>query len=216
MNRFSFLLFFALFALSICDDTAVPSTFICPSSGNFANPDECDQYINCQQQDDGTYIATLNSCPAPLGWSDDLQGCTAGDCQNPFPTCPGYWDVIPHQYDCRSYYQCIWGRPHVQWCPYGTLFSDDVNQCLHAAQVQCDTSKLCYVTPTASYTFLETPSQIIDCSDSAYTAILLPYDSTGTSFAFCIDQRPVVMYCCGGYVVEVGSNGVCVPRPPPE
>lgn len=55
----------------------------------------------------------------------------------PVATCPKPNGLFPHPGDCRKYVNCWKGRPHIQNCAEGTLFSAGLGTCDHAYKVDC-------------------------------------------------------------------------------
>lgn len=52
-------------------------------------------------------------------------------------SCPKPNGLFRHETDCRKYINCWKGRPHVQTCADGTLFSAALGTCDHAYKVDC-------------------------------------------------------------------------------
>ena len=98
----------------------------CPPGVQFIpHPDDCTQFFHCAHG-----YAYLKTCPAGLHFDPNLNVCNYPDqvqCSGstidgycPVPVdCAGQHDILlPNPCDCRTFYQCVWGRPVKMPCPY--------------------------------------------------------------------------------------------------
>ncbi|KAL0281172.1 UNVERIFIED_CONTAM: hypothetical protein PYX00_002236 [Menopon gallinae] len=106
------------------------SKFSCPSSGNFPDPNNCNEYWICFGKDIGYSV----KCPNGTYYHEDKLFCQEDlppRCERPEEedfTCPGDGYFID-PFDCQTYYYCFWGFATKVRCPENTYFDESRSIC---------------------------------------------------------------------------------------
>ena len=116
---------------------------------NFSNVTQCSLYIltaassTSSNNLDLTRSAFIPPPMEPLPTTPSSPG-------PPKLNCPTLNGLFPYGGDCSKFINCWRGRPHVQACAPGTLFSSITLNCDHAANVICQSIHL---SPCGLYTW---------------------------------------------------------------
>ncbi|XP_058825804.1 uncharacterized protein LOC131685836 [Topomyia yanbarensis] len=126
--------------------TASPIENICldkPTGAKVANPIECEWFYICI---DGNPFRS--PCPEQMLFDRNLLQCVPADeadCATVVTTVPtpgpcyGVEDytLVRNPYNCAGYYECVGGYGRPSYCPPGEYFSEELQQCDAADNVDC-------------------------------------------------------------------------------
>jgi len=200
---------FILLALTQC----LNATFTCTKNGYFANPDPtmCDTFYVCQGNGDGTYEIYLRYCPYPLIWNSALSVCgsrTATCCKSiPNSPCLSGVGAQPSTSDCTHFFLCDFGIPNLMACPNGLIFNSLISTC-DWPSANCSSFCSNNAITGGSYTY-GLKANGVTCTPQTKGSQKVSWDASGQVSALCVNNVPIVLYCCGSSTHLWGSPGYC-------